>query len=1159
MKKKHLLLAALVFTSAMVVAGVSNISGTKWQTNTSEDEIASIESTETPTVNAAAKKSPVASDFVPDKIYFLYNVGADKYYCAGNAWGTQASVGDDPLYVKFTQYGLNDGVYQLKDYFRDEWMLAFFQSEQTMYVDWNNQQDYGWTVRKVGNYYRLQAAGNTINPNYNITSHPNTYVGLDVTENAENTALSPFLSEGEGHYIDWLLVNAASSLDDWTYTDQDQSSSSSKIWILDTPNTAMLRFSWTVSSQASWAELRITLDGEEIVNAHGEKSGTYEILIDGGQHMLTATYSGPQATVKDISFITIDEVIAEKIAHVQEVAAANSHINKVLLEEANNYIAQISAGQYDKAKGIAVINKIEEYATRLAYLHIDISVPVQGAMGDSILAKVENFADVQSLRLTGKLNSDDIYSLKNRLTNLLELDLTGIDWMAIPNDQFRDKTNLTYVILPANVQSIGTDAFYNCQNLKHITFPTTLKSIGEGAFYRTYNIGDVVLPEGFTSMGSYAFEESGLTSVTFPSTLKTINYLCFYNSDNLKTINFNGQTSIGDNAFQYSDAIATLKFPETLTSIGNYAFDNCSRLKNIEFNEGLSNIGTDAFYNCDALQSVILPSTLISMHGAAFHNCDNLWLITCRSIAPPVATNYNVADKSVMTLYVPQLSVNVYKQTLHWDVFDIKGVDIMPDNITIVSDYNLNWPDSLSFDYKPSVTLTSTSNNNQYGSLSVNGNSTLSAGLFSIKYDPNIARNNSYRDAWGTNTHNRFAYTSLVNNANVRADNITLELWLRANSWEFITIPFDVKISDIYEAFEGTPFVIRKYDGEKRAAGLTNETWVNMTADSILHAGQGYIWRSASTDNNRNYTGFYLNALQTVNKNNIFANDNVEVPLNYYESEFAHNRSWNLIGNPYPCFYDIRAMQTSAPITVWDTYQNNYRAYSPQDDAYILNPGQAFFVQRPVDEESIIFLKEGRQTNLTVRDIEYNNSARTAAPMSQRSVFNVILSNGEQADRTRFIINASATAAYEQGRDASKFASLVAVPQLYTIENGVQFAINERPLADAIISLGMQIASEGLYTLTLDTKVENEVWLIDSFIGDEILLSENADGYTFYSEAGSFDNRFTIRLGNGETTGITNVSTLNTHASSTFDLQGRRINEPQKGIYIQNGKKSIVK
>lgn len=299
--------------------------------------------------------------------------------------------------------------------------------------------------------------------------------------------------------------------------------------------------------------------------------------------------------------------------------------------------------------------------------------------------------------------------------------------------------------------------------------------------------------------------------------------------------------------------------------------------------------------------------------------------------------------------------------------------------------------------------------------------------------------------------------------------------------------------------------------------------------------------------------------MQTVNKNNIFANNNVEVPLAYYESEFAHNRSWNLIGNPYPSYYDIRAMQTSAPIIVWDTYQNNYRAYSPEDDSYILNPGQAFFVQRPVDEESILFLKEGRQTNLEVRDVEYgnaNHAPNRAQSVSQRSVFNVVLSNGNQSDRARFVINESAKKDYDQGRDATKFSSLERVSQLYTIENGVNMAINERPLSNGVIALGMSIATAGTYTLTLNTTVGNEIWLIDTLTGQEVLL--NDQGYTFSTGAGTYDSRFQIRLGAGVITGVNGID-ADYQVEPMYDLQGRQTDALQKGIMIQDGKKVILK
>ena len=46
----------------------------------------------------------------------------------------------------------------------------------------------------------------------------------------------------------------------------------------------------------------------------------------------------------------------------------------------------------------------------------------------------------------------------------------------------------------------------------------------------------------------------------------------------------------------------------------------------------------------------------------------------------------------------------------------------------------------------------------------------------------------------------------------------------------------------------------------------------------------------------------------------------------------------------------------------------------------------------------------------------------------------------------------------------------------------------------------------------------------------------------------------------GETTGLTNLNVATEKASPVFDLSGRRVTNVQKGgLYIQNGKKFIVK
>jgi len=289
------------------------------------------------------------------------------------------------------------------------------------------------------------------------------------------------------------------------------------------------------------------------------------------------------------------------------------------------------------------------------------------------------------------------------------------------------------------------------------------------------------------------------------------------------------------------------------------------------------------------------------------------------------------------------------------------------------------------------------------------------------------------------------------------------------------------------------------------------------------------------------------------------------VKLDRYHSEFAHDRSWNLIGNPYPCYFDIQKIETTAPLVVWrytTSYGGQYQAYSPLDDDLILFPGQAFFIQRPLDQESVVFHREGRQHDLKLHyDVEQARVTRAAT--KSRQVYNLLLSGKtEILDRTRFVINEAATLDYEQGRDASKFFSLDAsAAHLYIIRSGVRYAIDERPLDNGTIQLGLKTAAEGTYTISLgNSRYEKrgaryEIILLDRETGTETDLT--TDNYTFQASAGTSDSRFTVRFG-----GITTVPSVTMPSQQTeqlYDLQGRPVTNPQSGIYVRNNKKVIIK
>ena len=490
----------------------------------------------------------------------------------------------------------------------------------------------------------------------------------------------------------------------------------------------------------------------------------------------------------------------------------------------------------------------------------------------------------------------------------------------------------------------------------------------------------------------------------------------------------------------------------------------------------------------------------------------------------------------------------------------IKPIEYLPENFTVLTNLKLTLPETIPSDYKPNVSLIHDKKGSSYydfGSLTVNGVGTLSMNHFSLIWDPN----------WDYIYNDRAQnFCSLVNNSHLRADSVSVLLYTKNDKWTFVTFPFDVKVSEIKATEEGTTnWVIRKYDGAKRAAGEVNETWVRMTDVDMLNAGEGYIIQSSRYVGTswQDYSGFKINAINNVNKNNIFTSNDVNVTLNEYQSEFAHNRGWNLIGNPYPSYYDTRYMDFTAPITVWNIKNNTYTAYSPVDDSYILCPGEAFFVQCPVDKKVINFDKNGRQTNRTARTLDAQAMTK-ANNLNEvkRIVVNLTLSDDKNTDYTRVVFNDQSSMDYEMNKDANKFISPDAsVPQLYSYHKNVNYAINERPLAEGVVTLYAKTPSKTIYTIALQDEIGGyKIVLEDKELNKRVVLNSETK-YMFNANSANNANRFKIYL-QSETTSIDNVIQTEgiENTEGTYTISGVKVTEPlNKGIYIQNGKKIIIK
>ena len=247
-------------------------------------------------------------------------------------------------------------------------------------------------------------------------------------------------------------------------------------------------------------------------------------------------------------------------------------------------------------------------------------------------------------------------------------------------------------------------------------------------------------------------------------------------------------------------------------------------------------------------------------------------------------------------------------------------------------------------------------------------------------------------------------------------------------------------------------------------------------------------------------------------------------------------------------------MVFDAPITLREN--NKWVAKRTIDDKVVLQPMQAFFVQKPDEQDALVFHKEGRQ--LTTETNHPANSRSTAD--DNRRLFNLLLSDDGSEDQTRVVLNEQASLGYELRCDAAKFMSDDDSPMLFTLDaDGTPCSINERPVADGHIRLGYTAPQATTLTLST-TRADGEIWLHDHLTGQQVNLAQQSYSFSTEAIATPCTTRFTLITDSG-ITGIAEVVDSHIRKSQpVYDLQGRRLtNRQQRGIYVRDGKKVIVK
>ncbi|MCR5507649.1 MAG: leucine-rich repeat protein [Lachnospiraceae bacterium] len=180
-----------------------------------------------------------------------------------------------------------------------------------------------------------------------------------------------------------------------------------------------------------------------------------------------------------------------------------------------------------------------------------------------------------------------------------------------------------------------------------LTFDPATTSIPAGVFSGNSNITSIVIPANVNSLGAGVFKNcTGLRTVIFEagSRLTAIPESAFEGCSDLNRVIFRGDSflaSIGTKAFKGCADLTEIRFENNNRDIviGEYAFYNCRSLKGLFDNgtyESLGNIGLGAFYNCyeiehlhfGATASHIIIYTMDEADDDPFAGCDGLKVFT---------------------------------------------------------------------------------------------------------------------------------------------------------------------------------------------------------------------------------------------------------------------------------------------------------------------------------------------------------------------------------------------------------------------------------------------------------------------------------------------------------------------------------------------------
>lgn len=281
-------------------------------------------------------------------------------------------------------------------------------------------------------------------------------------------------------------------------------------------------------------------------------------------------------------------------------------------------------------------------------------------------------------------------------TDLRKVTLPFVAGFEIGKNAFKNCSKLKYVYGIDYVTNIGESAFAGTQiylttnsRIGNLGDVTTLGTIGKSAFQNCTNLLELYIGKNIGTIGQYAFRGcSSLKELVIGDSVKTIAPSAFAGCTALTSISLGKSFS---NAIMPSliftdpmnlNSITVSEENPTFLDEGNCLVDKTTNTLYMGTNstvipKDVETIYNKAFYGRTGLESIIIPASVTTINAQAFDGCANLKQVISKSVSPANLNNSSYVFRGISSdavLYVPTPDAVASYRTNAWAAYfsDVK-------------------------------------------------------------------------------------------------------------------------------------------------------------------------------------------------------------------------------------------------------------------------------------------------------------------------------------------------------------------------------------------------------------------------------------------------------------------------------------------------------